>query len=117
MGDKDKISGKTKWVISLWSGLVFLIIASSIMYRITGSVFGIFGLKIQNNGCPNWIGLLIHSVVFIILIRVMMEIPIPGTEETFCPSNFHKGYTGLVNPASMVACNRAQLYAMEQGCQ
>jgi hypothetical protein len=104
--DKKPLGEGQKWMISLWSALLFLIIASPFMFKNTGWFFSKVGLKTQQGGCPNWWGLIIHAIVFALLIRVMMLIPLPGTEE----------YNGLASPASMARCNAAYLVADREGC-
>ena len=64
-----------KWMISVFSALIFILIASPFMFKLTGSIFASMGLTIQHDGCPNWIGIIIHSIVFAILIRLSMLIP------------------------------------------
>ena len=64
-----------KWIISLFSALLFILIASPFMFKVTGSIFSAMGLTIQHDGCPNLIGIIIHSIVFAILIRLSMLIP------------------------------------------
>ena len=69
-----------KWMISVWSALLFLLIASPFMFKVTNSIFSGLGMSTANGmGCPNWIGLILHAIVFAVLIRVMMLINLPGT--------------------------------------
>jgi hypothetical protein len=72
---KKPISEANKWMISLWSGLLFFLIASPFMFKLTGGIFSSAGLQIEKDGCPNLIGVGIHAVVFAILVRLMMLIP------------------------------------------
>jgi len=128
MTQDNNISELSKWMISFWSALLFLLIASPFMFKLTGGLFKSLGLKTQRNGCPNWIGLLIHAVVFALLIRLMMMIPLPGVNnkeayDSFSPEvwdkynyNFYDGYTGLANPAGMMNYNTAYLRAKEARC-
>lgn len=64
-----------KWLVSLYAALVFLLIASPFMYRLTGQVTERLGLETSNDGCPNLIGLVMHAVVFLLLMRLLMLIP------------------------------------------
>ena len=64
-------SGK-KWYLSLVAGLLFLIIAAPFTFRLTDSLFGLFGLHVVEDGCPTIAGLLIHTVVFILITRLLM---------------------------------------------
>jgi len=72
---KKPISEANKWMISLWSGLLFFVIASPFMFKLTGDIFSSAGLKIEKDGCANLLGVGIHAVVFAILVRLMMLIP------------------------------------------
>jgi hypothetical protein len=72
---KKPISEANKWMISLWSGLLFFLIASPFMFKLTGGIFSSAGIQIEKDGCPNLIGVGIHAVVFAILVRLMMLIP------------------------------------------
>jgi len=74
MSSQKELSEVDKWIISVMSALLFILISSPFMYKLTGALFSKFGLVIQENGCPNFIGLGIHSVVFAILVRLLMLI-------------------------------------------
>ena len=64
-----------KWLICLYSGLLFLLIASPFMYQLTNKVTSMTGFETSVNGCPNLYGLLLHGVVFLLLVRFLMLIP------------------------------------------
>lgn len=64
-----------KWLVSLYSALLFLLIASPFMYGITGKVSEMVGVATSSNGCPNLVGLALHAVVFMLLIRALMALP------------------------------------------
>lgn len=73
---KKHLTEKHKWIISLWTALLFLLIASPFMYNITNSLTSTIGFQTSSNGCPNIWGLVIHAIVFAILTRVLMLIPL-----------------------------------------
>lgn len=98
------IDSKKKWLISVWAGLLFLVIASPLVYRVTGYITQLIGLRTSKNGCPNGIGLILHAIVFILLTRLSM---IGGDKEN---------YTGLAPPQNMLACNKSQLEAQNANC-
>jgi len=114
----SKLNEMQKWIVAFLSALIFLLMSSPFMFKCTGCVFGKLGFTTQKKGCPNWIGLLIHTILFAILIRLLMLIPIPaGSKDRYDYSNnFYRGYTGLAEPGSMMRCNNAYLYAEKEKC-
>jgi len=73
---KKNLSEIDKWMFCFRSALLFIIIVSPFMFKLTGPIFSAMRLTIQKDGCPNWIGIIIHSIVFAILIRLSMLIPL-----------------------------------------
>ena len=74
----DNLNEAQKWIIGLYCGLLFLLISSPFMYKLTGSLTKLIGWETSENGCPNISGLFLHTVVFILLLRVIMLIPKPN---------------------------------------
>lgn len=72
---------KKKWLISLYSAIVFVVIAAPFMYQITGKLTGYLGVVSSRDGCPNWIGLILHAVVFLLIVRGMMALKLPGVDD------------------------------------
>ncbi len=67
-------SSTDKWVVSIIGGLLFLLIASPFLYEIVNSLTSALGLVIADaNGCPNVSGLILHTAVFIIIVRLLMR--------------------------------------------
>jgi hypothetical protein len=61
-----------KFVTALITGLVFFVIANPETFRLVRRVLG---ARIATpNGCPSTIGLLVHTLVFILLIWAMMNV-------------------------------------------
>lgn len=72
-----------KWVASVISGLLFLLLASPFTYTITNSVTSGFGLVMADSeGCPNIAGILVHAVVFTVLLRLLMNKDKEGCPKT-----------------------------------
>ncbi len=66
------ISNAQQMKLSLLSALIFLLISSPEMYRVTSSVLGSW---IANTaGCPTAGGLLLHTVVFGLIVYGLMKI-------------------------------------------
>ena len=63
-----------KWQITLFSALIFLLVVNPFTYKLTQSLFsGLLG-PIAINGCPTLVGLLLHTVVYILLVRYSMDL-------------------------------------------
>ena len=67
-------SEKNKWIASGISAAIFIVIASPFMFRLTGIIFSVLGIETELDGCPNWLGLFIHAIVFAVLVRLSMNI-------------------------------------------
>ena len=77
MSDLDE---KQKWLISAYSAILFIVITSPFMYKITNSLTNLVGWETSVNGCPNAGGLVLHTAVFLVLVRVLMLVPLPGAK-------------------------------------
>ena len=63
-----------KWQISLFSALIFILVVHPMTYKLTQKMLGDFLGRISDaNGCPTTIGLALHTIVYILLVRVSME--------------------------------------------
>ena len=72
-GCECKKKSHDKWKYSLYSALVFLLVANPYTYILINKLLGGF-VKISSvNGCPTSYGLVIHSLVFALIIRLMMD--------------------------------------------
>jgi hypothetical protein len=62
-----------KWMISFYSALLFLVIASPFVYGIVNKITSAIGIQIaSDDGCPNMAGLILHSLVFLLIVRFSM---------------------------------------------
>ena len=70
----DRIDSTKKWSISLYSAILFFLIASPMLFALVNSLTSKSGISIINqNGCPNLVGMVLHSIVFLLIIRLSME--------------------------------------------
>ena len=68
-------SSYTKWQISIFSAFIFILVIHPYTYLFTQKVFGGFLGKIaEPNGCPTTRGLLLHTFVYILLVRSSMDL-------------------------------------------
>jgi hypothetical protein len=77
------------------------------MYKITGKTTSLIKWETSSNGCPNLMGLLLHTFVFLVLVTIL--IMLMNTEEEF-------GFRGLVDPANMLIINNLRIEAQDKGC-
>ena len=71
----EKPDSEKKWSISMYSGLLFFIIASPVLFRLVNKLtMNLGNINILNeDGYPNVVGLMLHSIVFVLIVRISME--------------------------------------------
>ena len=67
-------SSSEKWNITFFSAVIFLLVVNPYTYNLTQSIFSKILGPIANNGCPTMVGLLLHTAVYILLVRYSMEL-------------------------------------------
>jgi hypothetical protein len=68
-------SSNKKWQISIFSALIFVLVIHPYTYILTQKLLGGFLGKIaESNGCPTTLGLIIHTIVYILLVRGSMDL-------------------------------------------
>jgi hypothetical protein len=71
-GGGGNLSQGLKAKYSLWSALLFLVIASPFVYGITSRILGSW---VAVRGCPTIAGLLLHSAVYFAGSFALMNLP------------------------------------------
>ena len=66
-------TNKDKWIISIIAGLIFLVISSPFMYKLTNDLAASFGQVTAFGGSPTMFGLVLHTVVFLLVVRLLMR--------------------------------------------
>jgi hypothetical protein len=68
-------SSYKKWQISIFSAFIFILVIHPYTYILTQNLLGgCFGKIADNNGCPTTLGLIIHTIVYILLVRGSMDL-------------------------------------------
>ena len=68
-------SSYKKWQISIFSAIIFILVIHPYTYTYTQKVLGgLFGKIADTNGCPTTLGLIIHTIVYILLVRGSMNL-------------------------------------------
>jgi len=64
-----------KWQITLFSALIFLLVVHPMTYKLTQKLLGgVLGKIAEVSGCPTTLGLALHTVVYILLVRGSMDV-------------------------------------------
>ena len=64
----------TKWKITFFSALIFLLVVHPMTYQLTQKLLGgILGKIAEPSGCPTTMGLALHTIVYILLVRGSMD--------------------------------------------
>ena len=71
--DSGSLTEVKKWLISLQMMILFLILAGPWAFKLTNAVSPIPTASAE--GCPTIFGLVLHSVVFALIVRLLMLIP------------------------------------------
>ena len=68
-------SSSVKWQITFFSAFLFLLVVNPYTYKLTDRLLGgVVGKIADGNGCPTFVGLLIHTIVYILLVRGSMDL-------------------------------------------
>jgi hypothetical protein len=67
-------SSSQKWNITIFSAFIFFLVVNPYTYKITNMIFSKLLGPIAIDGCPTMVGLLLHTVVYILLVRISMDI-------------------------------------------
>ena len=68
-------SSYTKWQISVFSAFIFILVINPYTYALTQRMFGGFlGQIADASGCPTMRGLILHTLVYILLVRGSMDL-------------------------------------------
>jgi len=68
-------SSYKKWQISIFSAFIFILVINPYTYMITQKILGgLLGKIAESNGCPTTLGLVIHTIVYILLVRGSMDL-------------------------------------------
>ena len=68
-------SSYKKWQISIFSAFIFVLVIHPYTYMFTQKLLGgLLGKIADSNGCPTTFGLIIHTIVYILLVRGSMNL-------------------------------------------
>ena len=70
-GGKAPPNSYDKWRFSVMGGLIVLLIFNNYIFKLTNSIFG---NVLTRQNCPTLFGYVLHTIVYIILVRLSMGI-------------------------------------------
>ena len=74
---KQDLKTSDKWRFTLYTVIVALLIFNPWTYKLVSSLLsGFVGTIASKEGCPTWLGLGVHAVVFTLIIRFLMDLHI-----------------------------------------
>lgn len=68
-----QISETKEWCISIFSGLIFLLLSKRETYELTNRLLSRFNIVTAISGCPTVVGVLIHTIVFVLITKMSMR--------------------------------------------
>ena len=70
---KNELTDQQKWLAAIVAGFLFIVLSTPMTYQVMNGVTSSFGLNIANkHGCPNMGGVILNSIIFILIIRMLM---------------------------------------------
>ena len=68
-------SSYKKWKISIFSAFLFILVINPYTYILTQKILGgLIGKIADSNGCATFLGLIIHTIVYVLLVRGSMDL-------------------------------------------
>ena len=74
LNDACVTSSSRKWKVAVILAILFLVISCPAVYKITDGLLGKYvGPLADMNGCPTHLGMGIHAIVFLLVIRFLSK--------------------------------------------
>jgi hypothetical protein len=70
MSCNKPITNKDKWIISIISALLFMLISSPYAFHLTNKIGG---NTLSISGHPTMFGMILHGIIFLFIIRLLMR--------------------------------------------
>lgn len=69
-----RVTNFDKWLIAGVIGAIFFVLSLPFMYKLTNTITRVVKINtVSKAGVPTFVGLLIHVLVFVILVRLLMH--------------------------------------------
>jgi hypothetical protein len=70
MGNQDTLENSQKWKYSIYTGIVLVLLFNPYTFKITHKILGCVQTK---SGLPTLLGYGLHLVIFVVILRLMMD--------------------------------------------
>lgn len=67
--NKTKPTNSEKWLYTLYTTILFVLVSNPYTYKLVNSILGNISDK---KGCPTAFGFVVHTIVFMLLLRLIM---------------------------------------------
>ena len=67
------LSSRKKWLLAVLLGVLFIILSSPYIYELLDDILYSLGVSLYRDKTPTTLGLVVMSVVFILVVRLMMR--------------------------------------------
>lgn len=71
--ESPKTNGN-KWLYALYVTILFLVVSMPVTYKFTNALLNGVCVLASKNGCPTMCGILVHALVFLLLLRLGVEL-------------------------------------------
>jgi len=72
--EEQELTASEKWVIAVTLGLLFFILSSPAVFRVSNTVLSKLGIHtLDSDNRPTPAGWAIHIVIFVLLVRALMK--------------------------------------------
>ncbi len=71
--ESPKTNGN-KWLYALYVTILFLVVSMPVTYKFTNALLKSVCVLASKNGCPTMCGILVHTLVFLLLLRLGAEL-------------------------------------------
>jgi hypothetical protein len=69
-----RVTNFDRWLIAIIIAIIFFILALPFVFGLTNKVTKVIGVNtVTSNGGPSLVGVILHAVIFLILIRLLMH--------------------------------------------
>jgi len=69
----NELNNVTKWKHTLTTTVIFLLVSHPFTYKLVQKIFGNLFTVANSSGCPTITGLILHTLVFTLVLRLKME--------------------------------------------